>query len=187
MTDTTIYDTDPDQFLATMPENDPDLDNLVKELEDETPSEDIEPIEQVADVPVIKPKRVKNYINNADMLIQLEISVAQDQMTDELVRMLQTLCTRYGSKINFGGYSYIEDMKAYAMYMLVRTWRAFNPQKGKNPFAFFTQCIKHSFIQFLNKEQNERDIRDQMLVDAGFNPSYSFGDDDGGIRNSDDY
>lgn len=185
MTQSTIYDTDPDVFLATIPEDDPELATLVKELEDE-PIVETEEVETVQ--PTIKPKRVKNYINNADMLVQLELSIAQDQMTDELVRMLQTLCTRYGSRINFGGYSYIEDMKAYAIYMLVRTWRAFNPQKGKNPFAFFTQCIKHSFIQFLNKEQNERDIRDQMLVDAGFNPSYSFGDgDDSGIRNSDDY
>ena len=43
-----------------------------------------------------------------------------------------------------------------------------------NPFAFFTQCIKHSFIQYLNQEKRQRNIRDLILVDQGLNPSFSF-------------
>jgi hypothetical protein len=179
-----LYDTDPDQFLAAAvtAEEDPELADLMNEPEVEEPA-----VEEEVFKP-IKAKRVKNYINNADLLIQLAISNEKGQMTNELVKMFQTLCDRYGAKGNFGGYSYLDDMKAYAMYMLVRTWRAFKCEKSQNPFAFFTQCVKHSFIQCLNKERNERDIRDQLLVDAGLNPSYSFGggESDGG-GDSDSY
>lgn len=171
-----LYETDPEQFIKAV-EADSEVEDLTDLLMDESADEETVP-EVVEEQKPMKAKRVKNYINNADLLVQLALSREKDQMTNELVKMFQTLCDRYGSKGNFRDYSYLQDMKAYAMYMLVRTWRAFKPEKSQNPFAFFTQCIKHSFIQCLNKERNERDIRDQLLVDAGLNPSYSFGDSD---------
>ena len=95
-------------------------------------------------------------------------------MTDKLAHMLTMLCARYGRKGNFANYTYNEDMQAYAMMMLVRTWNSFKPEKSNNPFAFFTQCIKNSFIQFLNQERRQRDIRDVLLVDNGLTPSYTY-------------
>ena len=88
--------------------------------------------------------------------------------------MLQTLCARYGRRANFANYTYNEDMQAYAMLMLVRTWNSFDPNKSKNPFAFFTQCVKNSFIQFLNSEKRHRTLRDELLVEQGLDPSYSY-------------
>jgi DNA-directed RNA polymerase specialized sigma24 family protein len=122
----------------------------------------------------IKPKRKKNYLNNADLLIELEKSRDQDKMTEKLAHMLQTLAARYASQGNFAGYTYVEDMKAYAMFMVCRTWHRFDPAKSKNPFAFFTQCIKHSYYQFLNKEKRQRVIRDELLVYSGLNPSNTY-------------
>jgi DNA-directed RNA polymerase specialized sigma24 family protein len=121
-----------------------------------------------------KPKRKVNYLNNKDLLAQVILSKEQGKMTDELAKMLQTLCLRYGKKSNFSGYSYNDDMQAYAMFMLVRTWNSFDPAKSSNPFAFFTQCVKNSFRQYLHKEKRQRDIRDMLLVDEGMNPSNTF-------------
>jgi DNA-directed RNA polymerase specialized sigma24 family protein len=120
-----------------------------------------------------KPRKV-NYLNNKDLMLQVALSKEQGQMTDRLAHMLQTLAARYGRKGNFANYTYNDDMQAYAMMMLVRTWNRFDPAKSNNPFAFFTQCIKNSFIQFLNQERRQRDIRDVMLVDNGLDPSYTF-------------
>lgn len=121
-----------------------------------------------------KPKKKKNYLNNADLLIELKKSNDQGQMTNKLAHMLQTLADRYASRGNFAGYSYVEDMKAYAMYMVCRTWHRFDSEKSNNPFAFFTQCIKHSYYQFLNKEKRQRMIRDELLVYSGLNPSNTY-------------
>lgn len=121
-----------------------------------------------------KPPRPKNYLNNKDLLAQVIMSKEQGQMTDRLAHMLQTLCARYGKKGNFANYTYNDDMQAYAMMMLVRTWNSFKPEKSNNPFAFFTQCIKNSFIQFLNQEKKQRNIRDSLLVDNGLAPSLTF-------------
>ena len=131
-------------------------------------------------IPATKPKA--NYINNADMMVEIELSRKRDEMTPKLVKMLTLLCYRYSQKGNFINYPYNDDMQAFAMLMIVRTWRAFNPDKGSNPFAFFTQCIKNSFIQFLKLEKRQRDIKDSVLVDMGMTPSFNFGTDDDGNR-----
>lgn len=120
-----------------------------------------------------KPKKV-NYLNNKDLFAEVMKSKEQGQMTDKLAHMLVLLCARYGRRGQFASYTYNEDMQAYARMMLVRTWNSFNPEKSRNPFAFFTQCIKNSFIQFLNSEKRHRNLRDELMVNQGLNPSYSY-------------
>lgn len=126
------------------------------------------------------PKKRTNYLNNKDLLEQIRQSKAKGQMTGELAKMLQLLCYRYANKGNYINYTYNNDMQAYAMMMLCKTWNAFNPEKSSNPFAFYTQCIKHSFSQFLNSEKRQRDIRDAILVDNGLNPSFTYQMDNSG-------
>lgn len=116
----------------------------------------------------------KLYLNNKDLLAEVKRSKRKGEMSDKLARMLQMLCNRYAKKGNFINYTYNDDMQAYAMMMLVRTWNSFKPEKSSNPFAFFTQCIKNSFIQYLNQEKRQRNIRDLVLVDQGLNPSFGF-------------
>jgi hypothetical protein len=121
-----------------------------------------------------KKKRKVNYLNNKDLLAEIMKSKENNKMTDKLAHMLQTLVARYGKKGNFANYTYNEDMQAYAMLMLVNTWNSFNPEKSNNPFAFYTQCVKNSFFQFLNTERRQRDIRDELLVSGGLTPSYTY-------------
>lgn len=124
--------------------------------------------------PTIPPK--KQYLSNKVLLEEVKKCKKKGEMSNTLAKMLQTLCDNYGRKGNFVNYSYNEDMRSYAMMSLVKTWKAFKPEKSNNPFAFFTQCIKHSFIQYLNQEKRQRNIRDHMLVNQGLNPSFSFTD-----------
>jgi len=121
-----------------------------------------------------KKKRKANYLNNADLLAETIQSLEQDKMTEKLAHMLVTLVARYGKKANFANYTYNEDMQGYAIMGLVKTWKSFNPEKSKNPFAFYTQCVKNSFIQFLNQERKQRNIRDEILVNQGLTPSFTY-------------
>jgi hypothetical protein len=85
-----------------------------------------------------------------------------------------TFVCRRNKYIYVTGNTYNDDMQAYAMLMLVRTWRSFDPKRSDNPFAFFTQCIKNSFKQYLNQEKRQRVIRDVILVDMGLTPSFNY-------------
>lgn len=114
------------------------------------------------------------YLNNKELLAEIKHCKSKGQMSDTLAKMLQLLCSKYAKKGSYVNYSYNTDMQAYAMMMLVRTWNSFDPEKSSNPFAFFTQCIKNSFIQYLNQEKRQRDVRDLLLIDQGLNPSYGY-------------
>lgn len=182
-TDITLADLEIVNQLIENPEAGLDEEDLalMRELESEAAQEETVAVEEV--VAPIKKKRAKNYVNNADLLIQYKLSREQDRMTEELAKMLQTIAARYALKGSFRDYSYVDDMKAYAMMMVVRTWRSFNPLKSSNPFAFYTQCIKNSFKQYLKVERRARDVRDELLLAAGLNPSHTYADD---YSNSDD-
>jgi len=119
-------------------------------------------------------RRKKNYLNNKDLFAQVVRSKEAGIMSDELAKMLQTLTERYGRSGKYIGYTYNEDMQAYAMMMLCRTWAKFNHEKYTNAFAYYTQCVTNSFNQFLNKEQAQRDIRDELLLKQGLNPSHNY-------------
>lgn len=121
-----------------------------------------------------KTRKPRNYINNRDLLKQVALSKEAGQLNDTLAHMLTMLCKRYATRGQYVNYTYNEDMQAYAMMMICKTWHKFDAAKSDNPFAFYTQCIKHSFIQFLNQEKRQRDIRDELLVDNGLNPSFSY-------------
>jgi hypothetical protein len=86
------------------------------------------------------------------------------------------ICKRNGT-VYVTGNTYNSDMQGYAMLMLVRTWKSFDEAKSSNPFAFFTQCIHHSFVQYLNQEKRHRDIRDMLITQQGLAASFSFMDD----------
>lgn len=121
-----------------------------------------------------KPKKKKNYVNNADLLKELELSHEQDRMTEELGKMLLLLAQRYVRVPRFARYIYTDDMEGFALMTLCKAWRAFDATKSNNPFAYFTQCIKNAFFQYDNGERKQRDIKDEIRLSAGQNPSFNY-------------
>jgi len=104
----------------------------------------------------------RNYLNNKDLFAEVVKSREAGIMSDKLARMLQMLTQRYGRAGRYIGYTYNEDMQAYAMMMLCRTWHKFDPDRFTNAFAYYTTCVHNSFNQFLNKEKAQRDVRDEL-------------------------
>lgn len=153
---------------GTIEEIDPEVEKFAQELIDEP--------EPIVEDTIITPvaKKSKNYLNNKDLLAEVMISKEKGRMSNNLALMLQTLCRRYAKKGQFANYSYNEDMQAYAILMLVKTWTNFNEKRGKNPFAFFTQCVKNSFKQFLNVEKKQTNIKNETLIKHGLSPSFNY-------------
>lgn len=104
-------------------------------------------------------KKPKNYLNNADLLKQIHLSRAQDKMTEEFSKMIMMLVDKYLNHPNYQNiFSYVEDIKSFALLTVVRVWRSFNPEKSSNPFAYFTQVIKLSIYQYSNYEKKQRRV-----------------------------
>lgn len=130
-----------------------------------------------------KPPAKKKYLTNKQLLEQIKISHERGEMTPDFAKMIMMLCHRYSQKGEFINYSYNEDMQAFAALTVVKVWKSFDPAKSQNPFAYFTQTIKHAFYQYLNQEKKQRDIRDELLLSNGDNPSFGFLDREDGDDN----
>ena len=44
----------------------------------------------------------------------------------------------------------------------------FNPEKSKNPFAYFTQIIHYAFLRRIQKEKKQLDIKTKIIEKTGF-------------------
>jgi len=115
-----------------------------------------------------------HYVTNAQLLEAIAEDKKAGKLSPKLAKYLFMIAERYSFSSSFGGYSFREDMVSFAVVNLCANWHKFDPAKSDNPFAFYTTAAYRSFLQYLADEKKQRDIRDQMLVDAGANPSFSF-------------
>ena len=117
-----------------------------------------------------------HYVTNAQLLEAIAEDKKNGKLSPKLARYLHMIAERYSFSSSFAGYSFREDMVSFAVVNLCANWHKFDPAKSDNPFAFYTTSIYRSFLQCLSEEKKQRNIRDQMLVDAGANPSFSYQD-----------
>jgi len=80
---------------------------------------------------------------------------------------------RRNEYIYLTGNSYVSEMQGQALMHLSQVGLQFDESRSDNPFAFFTQIVKHCFVRVLNLEKRQHSIRDDLLIMAGVNPSYT--------------
>lgn len=95
------------------------------------------------------------------------------QITNTLARMYLKLCEKYGTKWNWRGYSYNDEMRGSAVLQLTYVGLRFNEAKSNNPFAYFTAVLNNSFCRVLNSEKRTQSIRDDLMEVSGLAPSYT--------------
>ena len=44
----------------------------------------------------------------------------------------------------------------------------FDPEKSRNPFAYFTQIIHYAFLRRIQKEKKQLDIKNKIIEKTGF-------------------
>lgn len=127
----------------------------------------------------------KFYLTNKEILPEVINCKKTGVISDKLWQMLVLLVERYGSKGNFYGYSYNDDMQGEALCSLMKNALKFDPERSSNPFAFYTSCVHNSFLGYMAHEKKQQRIRDKLLVEAGESPSYNFQEEyRDNIRNS---
>lgn len=115
-----------------------------------------------------------HYVTNAELLPAVIEAKKLGYMTNDLARMIMLIATNYSKKNNFIGYSFRDDMVSFALVNLMANGLKFNPEKSNNPFAFYTTAIHRSFLQYLADEAKHRNVRDELIMREGFNPSNSY-------------
>lgn len=95
------------------------------------------------------------------------------QITNTLARMYLKLCEKYGTRWNWRGYSYNDEMRGSAILQLTYVGLRFNEAKSNNPFAYFTAVLNNSFCRVLNSEKRTQTIRDDLMEVNNLAPSYT--------------
>jgi len=93
------------------------------------------------------------------------------KITNELALMFIKLCERYGTRANWRGYTYNDEMQSQALMQLSQIGLQFDESKSENPFAYYTAAITNSFTRILNIEKKNQNIRDDLLEQHHMMPS----------------
>ena len=100
-------------------------------------------------------------------------SADHGKMTNQLALMYMKLCERYGTRANWRGYTYNDEMQSQALMQLSQSGLQFDESKSDNPFAYYTAAITNSFTRILNIEKKNQAIRDDLLEFNGMMPSFT--------------
>ena len=68
---------------------------------------------------------------------------------------------------NFINYTFRDDMISDGIENCLQYMNNFNPDKSKNPFAYFTQIIYYAFIRRIQKEKKQMQIKSKLIANAG--------------------
>lgn len=99
--------------------------------------------------------------------------INQGSITDKLARMFIMMVNKYGQRSNWRSYTYLEEMKGQSLLQLSQMGLRFDEFKSDNPFSYYTASISNSFTRVLNIEKKNQGLRDDLLMAAGANPSFS--------------
>lgn len=113
-----------------------------------------------------KKKKSTYYVTNADLLPEMKKFRETGIASEELGRMLMKIANNLSNSGNFAGYSWKRDMVSEALLTCIKYSKNFDPEKGKNPFAYLTQICRHTFINFTKKQKRHSVIKDQCYKGA---------------------
>ena len=124
-------------------------------------------------------KKSEHYVNNKELLEALivyrakvahakENDLAKPRISNYLGECFLKIATHLSYKPNFVNYMFREDMISDGIENCVQYIHNFDPEKSKNPFAYFTQIIHYAFLRRIQKEKKQLEIKTKIIERTGF-------------------
>ena len=124
-------------------------------------------------------KKSEHYVNNKELLEALivyrekvahakENDLPKPRITNYLGSCFLKIATHLSYKPNFVNYMFRDDMISDGIENCVQYIHNFDPEKSRNPFAYFTQIIHYAFLRRIQKEKKQLDIKTKIIERTGF-------------------
>ena len=124
-------------------------------------------------------KKSEHYVNNKELLAALidyraEVAVAKTKdltkprISNYLGECFLKIATHLSYKPNFVNYMFRDDMISDGIENCVQYIHNFDPNKSRNPFAYFTQIIHYAFLRRIQKEKKQLEIKTKIIEKTGF-------------------
>ena len=126
-----------------------------------------------------KPKKVSvHYVDNKKFLQAMkdwkehckdaeEAGDESPQVTNYIGECFLKIANHLSYRPNFINYTFRDDMISDGIENCLQYMNNFNPEKSKNPFAYFTQIIYYAFIRRIQKEKKQIQIKSKLIANAG--------------------
>ena len=128
---------------------------------------------------MVKKAKGEHYVNNKDFL---EAMVAwgekciedkqngkeQPPVTNYIGECFLKIATHLSYRPNFINYTYRDDMISDGIENCLQYVANFNPEKSKNPFAYFTQIIYYAFLRRIQKEKKQTHVKNKMIENVQY-------------------
>ena len=119
-------------------------------------------------------KKKVHYVNNKEFLEAIvvrkqmlreaeESGDSPPQITNYLGECILKIANHLSYRPNFINYTYRDEMISDGIENSLQYIDNFDPEKSKNPFAYFTQIIYFAFIRRITKEKKQQKIKDRIL------------------------
>ena len=124
-------------------------------------------------------KKTEYYVNNKEFLEAITVyrnaviraREAEDprpRVPNYIGECFLKIATHLSYKPNFVNYMFREDMICDGVENCIQYILNFDPEKSKNPFAYFTQIIYYAFLRRIQKEKKQLEIKQRVLEKSGY-------------------
>ena len=111
-----------------------------------------------------------HYIDNKEFLVKIseyrekrieaeECGEPKPQVTNYLGECFVKIANHLAYKSNFVNYTFRDEMILDGIENCLTYMDNFNPEKSKNPFAYFTQITYYAFIRRIQKEKRQMETK----------------------------
>ena len=119
-------------------------------------------------------KKPEHYVNNKEFLealIQYRVDVDKAEangkekpaVTRYIGECFLKIAQHLSYRPNFINYTYKHDMISDGIENCLMYLHNFNPEKSKNPFAYFTQIIYYAFLRRIQKEKRQTELKQRLV------------------------
>ena len=120
-------------------------------------------------------KQKQHYVDNQEFLAAIikyrkeEVDIAKLKGLDKprvnnyIGGCFLKIATHLSYKPNFINYMYKDDMICDGIENCIQYIDNFNPEKSRNPFAYFTQIVYFAFLRRIAKEKRQMDIKEKII------------------------
>ena len=126
----------------------------------------------------LKPKQKPHYVDNKKFLVAMteyresrikaeEEGQKRPQVTNYIGECYLKIANHLSYRPNFINYTYRDDMISDGIENCLQYMDNFDPEKSKNPFAYFTQIIYYAFIRRIQKEKKQQQVKQKMIANFG--------------------
>ena len=98
-------------------------------------------------------------------------------LTNYIGECFLKIATHLSYKPNFINYSYRDEMISDGIQNCLQYAHNFNPEKSKNPFAYFTQIIYYAFLRRIQAEKKQVHIKNKTIEKQHYEPYTTLPDD----------